>query len=53
VTEAAGSLQRDGLIRYRRGVVSIVDRERLEAAACECYTIVRDEFRRLLGVAVG
>jgi hypothetical protein len=53
VTEAAGSLQRDGLIRYRRGVVSIVDRPRLEAACCECYGIVREEFDRLLGVRVG
>jgi hypothetical protein len=53
VTEAAGSLQRDGLIRYRRGIVSIVDRQRLEAACCECYGIVREEFDRLLGVRVG
>lgn len=53
VTEAAGSLQRRGLIRYRRGLVSIVDRERLEAASCECYGIVREEFDRLLGVRVG
>lgn len=53
VTEAAGSLQRGGLIRYRRGVVSIVDRRRLEAASCECYAIVRAEFDRLLGVRVG
>jgi DNA-binding GntR family transcriptional regulator len=42
VTEAAGSLQDAGLIRYRRGMVTIVDRKRLEAAACECYTIVRE-----------
>ena len=53
VTEAAGSLQRAGLIRYRRGVISIVDRKRLEAASCECYRIVREEFDRLLGVRVG
>jgi CRP-like cAMP-binding protein len=53
VTEAAGSLQRDGLIRYRRGVVTLVDRPRLETAACECYRIVREEFDRLLGVRVG
>lgn len=53
VTEAAGALQRAGLIRYRRGILSIVDRKRLEAAACECYQIVREEFDRLLGVRVG
>lgn len=53
VTEAAGSLQRRRLIRYRRGVVAIVDRPGLEAAACECYGIVREEFNRLLGVRVG
>lgn len=53
VTEAAGALQRERLIRYRRGVVSIVDRPGLEAASCECYGIVRREFDRLLGVRVG
>ena len=53
VTEAAGTLQRQGLIRYRRGIISIVDRARLEAASCECYAIVRSEFERLLGVRVG
>jgi CRP-like cAMP-binding protein len=53
VTEAASRLQRQGLIRYRRGVVSIVDRPGLEAATCECYQIVREEFDRLLGVRVG
>ena len=53
VTEAAGTLQRGGLIRYRRGVLSIVDRPRLESASCECYAIVREEFDRLLGVRVG
>jgi CRP-like cAMP-binding protein len=53
VTETAGDLQRRGMIRYRRGVVTIVRRERVEAASCECYRIVREEFDRLLGVRVG
>ena len=53
VTEAASALQREGFIRYRRGIVAIVDRPGLEAATCECYGIVREEFDRLLGVRVG
>jgi DNA-binding GntR family transcriptional regulator len=53
VTAAASALQREGLIRYRRGVVAIMDRPGLEAATCECYGIVREEFDRLLGVRVG
>jgi CRP-like cAMP-binding protein len=41
VTMAAGALQRIGLIEYQRGRVHILDRERLEAAACECYPVIR------------
>lgn len=37
VTVVAGSLQKAGLIRYRRGTVTIVDRKKLEATSCECY----------------
>jgi CRP-like cAMP-binding protein len=47
VTLSAGLLHRAGLINYARGVVTIQNREGLEDAACECYGIVRDEFRRL------
>jgi CRP-like cAMP-binding protein len=47
VTLAAGVLQNAGLIEYSRGRVTILDRERLEEAACECYTLIRDEFVRL------
>jgi hypothetical protein len=41
VTLAAGALQRIGLIEYQRGRVHILDRERLESAACECYPVIR------------
>src|SRR5512138_2212023 len=40
VTEAAGELQRAGLIRYRRGIVAVAHRHGLESVACECYGIV-------------
>ena len=48
VTVAAGRLQAAGLIRYHRGHIAILDRAGLEARACECYQVVRDEFKRLL-----
>lgn len=49
VNAAASILQRAGYIRYSRGTITIVDRERLESASCECYRIIRDEYDRLLG----
>jgi CRP-like cAMP-binding protein len=48
VTEAAGKLQRAGVIRYSRGRITVLDRERLEQEACECYAVVKKEFDRLL-----
>jgi CRP-like cAMP-binding protein len=48
VTEAAGKLQRDGLIRYSRGRIEVLDRPGLEKAVCECYAVVKTEFDRLL-----
>jgi CRP-like cAMP-binding protein len=48
VTEAAGALQKAGLVNYSRGRLEIVDRGGLEAAACECYRIVQQETQRLL-----
>jgi CRP-like cAMP-binding protein len=48
VTEAAGDLQRAGLIRYSRGKITVVDRPGLEARVCECYQVVKREFDRLL-----
>jgi CRP-like cAMP-binding protein len=49
VTVVAGVLQKAGLIAYARGWVVILDRAGLEAASCECYRVVRDDFERLLG----
>jgi CRP-like cAMP-binding protein len=48
VTEAAGKLQRAGLIRYSRGRIEVLDRPGLENAVCECYQVVKLEFDRLL-----
>ena len=49
VTTAAGRLQEQGLISYARGRIRILDRRGLEAAVCECYKVVKDEYDRLLG----
>jgi CRP-like cAMP-binding protein len=49
VTLAAGRLQDLGAIRYARGRIMILDREKLEATVCECYRVVKDEYDRLLG----
>src|SRR5438552_17303614 len=48
VVEAAGNLQKAGLIDYRRGHISVLDRPGLEARVCECYAVVRREYERLL-----
>ena len=48
VTEAAGKLQLAGLIHYRRGKITVLDRPRLESRSCECYQVVKTEFDRLL-----
>ena len=49
VTEAASALEKDGLIRYRRGLITVLDRPGVEARSCECYQVVRREYDRLLG----
>jgi CRP-like cAMP-binding protein len=51
VTLAAQALQSDGLIRYNHGTMSIVDREGLETRACECYGVIKHEFKRLLDMS--
>jgi CRP-like cAMP-binding protein len=48
VTEAAGKLQDEGLIRYSRGRITVLDRPQLEARVCECYAVVKKEYDRLL-----
>lgn len=48
VTEAAGHLQHDGLIRYQRGHITVLDRAGLEKRTCECYAVVKREYDRLL-----
>lgn len=48
VTEAAGKLQKLGVIDYCRGHISVLDREELETLSCECYAVVKQENDRLL-----
>ena len=48
ITEAAGKLQRAGVIRYRRGHIAVLERSGLEAGACECYAVAKKELKRLL-----
>ena len=48
VTEAAGKLEKANLIRYSRGLITVLDRPGLERRVCECYTVVKRETERLL-----
>ena len=48
VTDAAGKLQRLGVIHYQRGHITVLDRPRLETLCCECYTVVKKETDRLM-----
>jgi CRP-like cAMP-binding protein len=48
VTEAAGKLQDAGLVKYRRGKITVLDRPGLIKRSCECYAVVKKEFDRLL-----
>ena len=48
VTEAAGKLQKQGVIKYSRGQITVLDRPKLEQLCCECYAVVKKETDRLL-----
>lgn len=48
VSEAAGALQKEALIRYTRGRITVLDRPGLERRSCECYRVVKKEYDRLL-----
>jgi CRP-like cAMP-binding protein len=48
VTEAARKLQDEGMIEYRRGRITVLDRPKLESRVCECYAVVKNEYDRLL-----
>lgn len=50
ITEAAGKLQAAGLIHYRRGHITVLDRAGLEARVCECYRVVKREYERLFSL---
>jgi hypothetical protein len=48
VTDAAGKLQKLGVISYQRGHIKVLDRPRLEQLSCECYAVVKKETDRLM-----
>jgi len=52
VTEAAGHLHQSGLIHYRRGHITVLDRAKLEQRTCECYSVVQREYARLLPATI-
>ena len=51
ISVAAAALQRAGVIGYTHGRMSVLDRAGLEAASCECYGVVREQFDELLGAS--
>jgi DNA-binding transcriptional regulator YhcF (GntR family) len=48
VTQAAGILQTAQIIHYVRGKITILDREKLQEVSCECYQVVKQEYKHLL-----
>jgi CRP-like cAMP-binding protein len=53
VTDAAGKLQKLGVIQYHRGHITVLDRPKLEHLSCECYRVVKKETDRLRGASSG
>jgi CRP-like cAMP-binding protein len=53
VTEAAGKLQKLGVIQYHRGKITVTDRPKLQELCCECYAVVKNETDRLLPQPAG
>jgi CRP-like cAMP-binding protein len=53
ISVAAAVLQKSGAIRYVHGGITVLDRAGLEAAACECYGVVQEQFDELLGIPAG
>ena len=53
ITEAAGSLQKKGAIKYGRGRITVLDRRAIERFSCECYAVVRKETDRLMPFPTG
>jgi CRP-like cAMP-binding protein len=53
VSLVATAFQQDGIIKYSRGNMQVLDRRRLEKAACECYSTVREQFHRVLDIPYG
>jgi CRP-like cAMP-binding protein len=51
VTDAAGKLQKQGVIRYNRGQITVIDRPRLEQLCCECFAVVKRETDRIEDLA--
>jgi hypothetical protein len=51
VTQAAGNLQKAGLINYHRGHITVLNRAMLEKHVCECYAVVKKEYDRLLSAS--
>jgi hypothetical protein len=49
VTQAAQKLLEEGIIQYSRGLIQILDQQKLEKTSCECFRTVKNEHERLLG----